>query len=81
VLGCGPCRFMLIQQSHSVMQYTQPCEEAASLTEQNNRLTHSVSYRDSHFGLFWSLGLHLGYLATSGAKSDVIFLLGNPDFL
>jgi len=28
---------------------------------------------------FW--GLRLGYLATSGAKSDVIFLLGGPDFL
>ena len=27
------------------------------------------------FGGFW------GYLATSGAKSDVIFLLGDPDFL
>ena len=27
------------------------------------------------------LGLLLGYLATSGAKSDVIFLLGDPDFL
>jgi len=23
----------------------------------------------------------LGYVATSGAKSDVIFLLGDPDFL
>jgi len=30
-----------------------------------------------------TLGLwgFLGYLATSGAKSDVIFLLGDPDFL
>jgi len=23
----------------------------------------------------------LGYVATSGAKSDIIFLLGDPDFL
>jgi len=27
------------------------------------------------------LGLLVGYLATSGAKSDVTFLLGNPDIL
>jgi len=27
------------------------------------------------------LGLRLGYLATSGAKSDVIFSLSDPDFL
>jgi len=27
------------------------------------------------------LGQHFGYLATSGAKSDIIFLLGDPDFL
>jgi len=26
-------------------------------------------------------GLLLGYLVTSSAKSDVIFLLGDPDFL
>jgi len=49
-------------------------EQAASLTERDNRLAHS-------FWLFWSVGLLLGYLTTSGAKSDVIFLLGNPDFL
>jgi len=30
---------------------------------------------------YLSLGLRLGYLATSGAKSDVIFLLIDPDFL
>ena len=29
----------------------------------------------------WGLGLHLGYSATPGAKSDVIFLLSDPDFL
>jgi len=28
--------------------------------------------------MFCGLGLLLGYLATSGAKSDVIFLLGDP---
>jgi len=33
------------------------------------------------FALFWGLVISLGYLATSDAKSDVIFLLGNPDFL
>jgi len=26
------------------------------------------------------LGLRLGYIATSNAKSDVIFLLSDPDF-
>jgi len=55
-------------------------KEAASLAERNNKLAHSLSYRDPHFGLVWSLELLLGYLATSGAKSDVIFLLGDPDF-
>jgi len=30
---------------------------------------------------FWAiLGLLLGYLATSGAKFDIIFLLGDPNF-
>ena len=45
--------------------------------ERRNFLSILVSYRDPHFGLFgfW------GYLATSSAKSDVGFLLGNPDFL
>jgi len=41
----------------------------------------SLNFRDPHFGLFWDLGLLLGYLATSNAKSDVGFLLGDPDFL
>jgi len=31
--------------------------------------------------LFGDLGLRLGYLATSGAKSDIIFLLSDLDFL
>jgi len=43
---------------------------------------HHLTERDSqfahYFALLWSLGLHLGYLATSGAKSDVIFLLSDP---
>jgi len=34
-----------------------------------------------YFALFGGFGLLLGYLATSSAKSDVIFLLGDPDFL
>jgi len=48
--------------------------QTASLQEQDNRLA-------LYFALFWSLGLLLGYLATSGAKPDVTFLLSNPDFL
>jgi len=39
-------------------------KQAASLMEGNNRLAH-------YFGLFRSFGLLLGYLATSGAKSDI----------
>ena len=31
-----------------------------------------------YLGVLWGFG---GYLATSGAKSDIIFLLGDPDFL
>jgi len=30
---------------------------------------------------FGGLGLRLGYIATSDAKSDVLFLLSDPDFL
>ena len=47
------------------------------LTEQDSRLAH-------YFALFRGLGLsglRLGYVATSGATFDVIFLLGDPDFL
>jgi len=40
-----------------------------------------ASFSRSHFGLFWSLGLLLGYLASSGTKPDITFLLGDPDFL
>jgi len=39
------------------------------LTERDSRLAH-------YFALFWGLGLRLDYLATSDAKSDVIFLIG-----
>jgi len=49
-------------------------KQGASLTERDNRLAH-------YFALFRGLELLLGYLATSGAKSDDIFLLGDPDFL
>jgi len=38
------------------------------LTEQDSRLAH-------YFALFGGLGLRLGYLATSGAKSDVTHIL------
>jgi len=44
------------------------------LTERDSRLAH-------YFALFWGFGLRLDYLATSGAKFDVIFLLGDTDFL
>jgi len=44
------------------------------LTERDSRLAH-------YFALLWGLGLRFGYLATSGAKSDVTFLLSDPDFL
>jgi len=39
---------------------TNQMKQAASLTERNNRLAHSLTYRDPHFGLFWSLGLLWG---------------------
>jgi len=44
------------------------------LKERDSRLAH-------YFALLWCLGLRLGYLATSDAKFDVIFLLGDPNFL
>jgi len=44
------------------------------LTERDSRLAH-------YFELFWGLWLLLEYLASSGAKSDVVFLVGEPDFL
>jgi len=50
------------------------CNKLHRLTERDSMLAH-------YFALVWGLGLRLGYLATSGAKSDVIFLLGVPDFL
>jgi len=33
------------------------------------------------FPIFCGLGLLFGYIATFNAKSDIIFLLGDPDFL
>jgi len=48
-------------------------KHAASLTEQNNRLAYS---RNCCCGR-----ILLGYLATSDAKSDIIFLLGDHNFL
>ena len=59
-------------------------KQAASLNRARQyRLAHfiSLNFRDPHFGLFWGLGLLLGYLATSSAKSDVGFLLSDPGFL
>jgi len=46
-----------------------------------HRLTERDSRLAQYFALFWGLGLHLGYFDTSGANSDVIFLLVDPDFL
>jgi len=52
------------------------------LLGRRNFASISLSYRDPHFGLFGGFGRGVwGYLPTSGAKSDVIFLLGDPDFL
>jgi len=42
--------------------------------ERDNMLAH-------YFVLFWNLGLLLGYLAASSAKSGDIFLLYDPDFV
>jgi len=42
-------------------------KQAALLTERDNRLAH-------YFAVFWGLGLLFG------AKSDVIFLLDDPDY-
>jgi len=44
------------------------------LSERDSRLAH-------HFGPFCGLWLLLWYLATSSAKSDAVFLLGDADFL
>jgi len=44
-----------------------------------NKLQHSWSKQDNR--LAHHFGLLLWYLATSRAKSDVIFLLGEPDLL
>ena len=56
----------------------------ASLTQSISNKLHLLTERDSrlahYFAQLWGLELHLGYLAISGAKSDVIFLLSDPDF-
>ena len=59
--------------------------ETFSGDSENNKL-HRLTEPDSrliahYFALLGGLGLPLGYLATSRAKFDVIFLLGDPDFL
>jgi len=46
-----------------------------------NKLHRLTVYLAHYFALFRGLGLPLGYIATSGAKSDFIFLLSDPDFL
>jgi len=62
------------QHLQQLVEATKQKQQAASLPERDNRLAH-------YFALFGALRLLLGYLATSGAKSDGIFLLGDPDFL
>jgi len=57
-----------------IEQNTNTIKHAASQTERDNRLAHYV-------GLFWGLELLFGYLATSGARSYILFLFGDPDFL
>ena len=56
----------------------------AEILSAKNKL-HCLTERDSrlanYFAVPWGMGLILGYLAISGAKSDVIFLLGDADFL
>jgi len=54
------------------------------LLRRRNFAPISLSYRDPHCGLFGGFVGFVrvwGYLATSGAKSDVIFLLSDPAFL
>jgi len=51
-----------------------PQNKLHRLTERDSRLAH-------YFALFGGLELRLGCLTTSGAKSDVMFLLSDPDFL
>ena len=68
-------KFLQYRQCNRQLQY----EQAASLTETIRSHTRLV-IKISILGI-WDLGLLLGYLATSGAKCDVIFLLGDRDFL
>jgi len=56
------------------MAHCPEVNELHHLTEWDSRLA-------CYFALFWGLGLRSGYLATSGAKSDVILLLGDLNFL
>jgi len=58
----------------SEFYYRHSSKKLHRLTERDSRLAH-------YFALLWGLGLLLGYLASSGAKSDVMFKLGDPDFL
>jgi len=62
---------------------TRACAYSIKEMHTLNKL-HRLTQRDSrlaHFCTTLGLGLHLGYLASSGAKSDIIFLIGDPDFL
>ena len=58
------------------------CPDATKQSQTVMNKLHRLTERDSrfahYFALFGGLGLRLGYLATYGAKSDVIFLLSDP---
>ena len=58
-------------------------KQAASLTERNNTLAHSLSYRDPHFGLLLGFGSTFGVFSYFRCKiwRHSVFLLGDPDFL
>jgi len=68
----------IIVRPLSTVEYT---SVAKSKNGTNN--LHRLTERDSmlaHLRYFGVWGILLGYIATSGAKSD-IFLIGNPDFI
>jgi len=51
------------------------------LTDKTSCIANGAKQQACICPKFWGLGLLLGHLATSGAKFDVIFLLGDPNFL
>jgi len=51
------------------------------IEKQDASLNRATQYRLVLFYAILESGLLLGYLSTSGAKSDIVFLLSDPDFL